>query len=89
MSIEHPGAAAAQASVAQIVALDLYREQRENLFPSLSSFQWWLRTHRRRAIEGGALLLVRGRYHVNPQRMDACIAAAGEEAARRQLVAAP
>ena len=88
MSIETAGAATAPGSVAQIVALDVYRAQREHLFPSLSSFQWWLRTNRRLAIEAGALLLVRGRYHVQPDKMDSCIAVAGEQAARRQLVPA-
>ena len=76
------------AKVAQLLALEQYRAQRAHLFPSLSSLQWWMRTHRRQAIEAGALLLVRGRYHVNPEKMDACIAAAGQEAALRQLASA-
>jgi len=76
------------AVAAQLLPLDQYRAQRETIFPSLGSFQWWMRSNRGRAIQAGALLMVRGRWHVVPAKMDACIEQVGTEAARRQLVPA-
>jgi len=70
------------------LSLDQYIEQNNTVFPSKGSFQWWLRPNRGRAIDAGALLMIRGRWHVVPAKMDACIEQVGTEAARRQLVPA-
>jgi len=85
MSIQDSAAAGA---AVEIIPMPAYVEQVSHLMPSLSSFQWWLRDNRPRAVEAGALLLVRGRYYVNPAKMTACIAEAGQEAARRHLAGA-
>lgn len=71
-----------------VVALEQYRQQRAHLFPTMNSLQWWMRSHRRQAIEAGALLLVRGRYHVNPEKFDACIVACGQQDALQHLESA-
>jgi len=68
--------------------LDQYIAQANTVFPSKGSCQWWLRSNRGRAIQAGALLMIRGRWHVVPEKMDACIEQAGTEAARRQMVPA-
>jgi len=57
-----------------------YQQQRPALFPSRGSIDWWLRNpaHRKAVIDGGALLLIRGRWHVVPDRFDAAVMAQGQ-----------
>jgi hypothetical protein len=70
-----------QSAVAQLVPLTEYREQRQHLFPSNGSLEWFVRKHRATLIEAGALLMIGGRHFAHPEKFDAYIPGAGKEAA--------
>lgn len=72
-------------SLVQLVALARYREQRQRLFPSDGSLQWFLRQNRAALINAGALLLIAGRYQVDADKFDAYVLTVGAEAAKKQL----
>jgi hypothetical protein len=57
--------------VMKLLLLANYREQREHVFPSKSSLDWFLRKHRAALVRAGALLLLTGRWFVDAPRFDA------------------
>ena len=67
--------------VASLVQLCEYREQRQHIFPSQSSLDWFLRKHRKGLVESGALLMLTGRWFVDPFSFDAYMVSAGGMAA--------
>lgn len=68
-------------SAANLLPLLDYWVGRQNLLPSRGSLQWYVRTHRPELVKAGALLMVGGRYIVDPGKFDAYIVAAGAKAA--------
>ncbi|MDP2007843.1 MAG: hypothetical protein Q8K45_19395 [Rubrivivax sp.] len=70
-----------------LVAPRDYQAQRQNLFPSPTSLEWYARQNRDRLIDAGALLMHSGRWYVHAEKFDACVFAVGAERAKRQLVA--
>ena len=63
--------------------LPTFWEARRTFFPSEGSLSWFVRTHRSRLVEDGALLLMRGAWHVHEERFErAMLEIAREEAAK-------
>ena len=60
-------------SLATLVRLPDYQGQREHLFGSFASIQWFVRTHRDRLVDDGALLMLRGQWFVAPGVFDRSI----------------
>jgi hypothetical protein len=61
---------------------------RKRFFPSVYSLQWYIRKNRDALIQHGALLLIAGRYYVQPGSFDACVVQLGSQAAQRRIAAA-
>lgn len=59
-----------------------YRKQREHVFRSESSIEWFVRKHRQALVDAGALVLLAGRWHAHEQKFDVYVLQAGAEAAR-------
>lgn len=68
--------------VLKLAPLPEYRAQRQHIFPSQASLDWYLRKNRSGLVESGALLLLAGRWFVNAERFDAYLLQAGTEAAK-------
>jgi hypothetical protein len=68
--------------VSQVIRLEKYREERKHLFPTEGSMDWCVRRHKARLVSGGALLLMRGTWHVNPVAFDAVLVEIMQEEAR-------
>lgn len=47
-----------------------YQAQREEVFPSATSLAWFMRQHRARLIEAGALVQISGRNLLHEERFD-------------------
>lgn len=77
-----------ESSIAALVLLSEYREQRQRFFPSENSLQWYVRQHKRGLAGAGALLLHTGRWYVNAARFDAYVMEAAGKAAAAQPQAA-
>ena len=65
-----------------------YREQRQHLFPSKSSLDWFIRQHKSELVTAGALLMVVGQWHVHAEKFDAAVLDIGAKLAQRRLEAA-
>ena len=52
---------------------EVYRTEREQLFPSPGSFAWYTRQHRQQLESAGALIRVGGRLFVHQDRFDAFV----------------
>lgn len=65
----------------ELVPPETYAESRPHLFPRPSSMPWFIRVHKARLIEGGALVLVGGRWLASPRHFDRVAVAVGREAA--------
>lgn len=74
-----------QSNLSQLTPLAMYREQRELIFASKHSLDWYVRRHRNDLIEGGALLLVAGRWFADAERFDAYVMAQGAATAKAHL----
>lgn len=68
--------------VLKLAPLSEYRAQRQHIFPSQPSLDWYLRKNRPGLVENGAMLLLAGRWFVNAERFDAYLLQAGTEAAK-------
>lgn len=75
-------------NLSSLVAVSHYREPRQHIFPSEGSLQWYIRRHRDALIACGALLMIAGRWQVNPEQFDTQVLSAGSAEARRQKAAA-
>ena len=60
---------------------DFISDGRTTVFPSPTSWQWFVRTHRHRLLAGGALLKVGNRLLVDPPKFDAVVVDVGQEQA--------
>lgn len=72
-------------AISSLLTVRQYREQREHIFPSESSFDWFSRHHRRELVEAGALLVIAGRRMVNPSAADRVVAHVGQATAQASL----
>lgn len=68
--------------VLKLTTLAEYRQQRQHIFPSQSSLDWYLRRNRSALVANGALLLLTGRWFVNAERFDTHVLQAATSAAR-------
>lgn len=71
--------------LSQVVLLQKYRSERQQFFPSAGSLDWFVRQHKAELIEAGALLLMRGAWHVDAQRFDKAVRSIGEREAKTWL----
>jgi hypothetical protein len=69
------------ATVDALCTVDQYREARSHIFPTATSLDWHLRTHKTEWIKAGALLVLAGRRMVNPAIADELVLKAGQAAA--------
>lgn len=74
-----------QATLSGLVKLAGFREQRQHLFPSKSSLDWFVRQNRGHLVEAGALLMHTGQWFVDPERFDECVVEVAQKAAKRHL----
>lgn len=66
--------------IAALVTPAVYRSKRENVYPSVGSLQWYMRVHRRRLVEAGALYLIAGKTLIEPRRFDRVVMEDGRAA---------
>jgi len=71
------------------IALADYGLQRSQLFYAPSSLQWFVRKHKLELIAEEALLLVAGRWTVNPEKFDQVVVRAAHAAAQRRAGVSP
>ena len=69
--------------LAALVLPEEYRATRAHLFPSHQSLEWFLRLHRGRLTEAGALTIIAGKRRLHAPRADAVLLAVGREAAEK------
>lgn len=74
-----------QGSLSDLVRPADFARARQAIFPSVGSFDWFVRQHRARLVEVGALVFLAGRNYVHPSRADQIIAAIGREQAARGM----
>lgn len=65
-----------------------YRERRTHIFPSDGSLTWFVRQHKARLVEAGALVMLAGQWHAHESKFDAAVLAIGQDAAGRAKAAA-
>jgi len=66
-----------------LVSVAEYAKMRANVFGSTESLRWFLRMHRTRLVEAGAVFLLTNRWMVNPTAFDAAVLEIGSRAAER------
>jgi hypothetical protein len=76
-------------NLAALQKLPAYREQRQHLFQSPGALQWFVRQHRARLIERGALVLVANQWHADPAAFDAVVMEQAAAATRAQVERQP
>lgn len=74
--------------ISDLRTLRRYRAEREHIFPSDASLEWFARQHRRALIAAGALLVIGGRRMVDPSTFDEVVLRVGHETARHAEEAA-
>jgi len=68
--------------VSSLVPVPQYREQRQHIFPSDGSLDWFMRRNRDALRAAGAYLVIGGRRHVQPDRFDAVVREVGSRDAQ-------
>jgi hypothetical protein len=68
----------------QLRPLKEYGNDRAHVFPSPTSMTWFVRKHRQELIAGGALLMIAGRWYVNPEKFDGFVLEEGARAAAKR-----
>lgn len=71
--------------VAALVGLNEYREPRAGVFASEQALLWFIRQHKARLIEAGALLLISNRTQIDAVAFDRVVIEAGQRAAVARL----
>ena len=59
--------------LAQVMSLDEYRAQRQRHFPSAGALEWYCRVNKPALVDAGALLKLRGQWHVHAERFDQAV----------------
>ncbi|WP_332815968.1 hypothetical protein [Ramlibacter sp.] len=67
----------------RLKTLQAYGAEREHVFPSKTSLAWFLRRHKPALIQAGALLMITGRWFVDPEKFDDYVISEGRSAAAR------
>lgn len=65
----------------RLKALQEYGAQREHVLPSKTSLAWFVRQHKEALIDAGALLMISGRWFVDPEKFDSYVLREGSRAA--------
>lgn len=68
-----------------VMPLQQFREKRQAFFPSRGSLDWYVRTHKRRLVVEGALLMMRGAWHVYADAFDKAILDIASDEAEQAL----
>lgn len=68
-----------------LVTPDTYRGERDTVFPTSPSLQWFMRANRAELVAAGALLMPVGRWMINPAKFDAAVETIGQRRALRAL----
>jgi hypothetical protein len=71
-----------QTTLSHLQKLQEYRLERQHIFQSAGALDWFVRTHRSRLIDAGALMLLAGSWHVNPSAFDITVLEIGQQAAK-------
>jgi hypothetical protein len=50
-----------------------FQSLRAHLFPSEASIRWFVRSHKTALVHAGALVMLRGRWHVDPAAWDSLL----------------
>jgi hypothetical protein len=50
-----------------------FQALRANIFPSEPSIRWFVRRHKAALVKAGALVMLRGRWHVDPSAWDSVL----------------
>lgn len=74
-----------RSDVRDVVLPSDYRSERQHIFQSKGSFDWFLRRHRAQLVARQALLLLAGRWMVHSERCDAYLLETGAAAAQAQV----
>jgi len=77
MSTQYP-------KLSSLLSLEGYREQREHIFPSPGSLQWFIREHREELVRAGALLMIARRRQIMPEPFDIYVIENGIREASRE-----
>jgi hypothetical protein len=72
-------------ALARVSPVRKYQADRLEYFPSKGSIDHFLRTHRSSLVECGALLMVRGVWHVNADLFDQAVLDIGRQEAARAI----
>lgn len=73
-----------QSELSELTLLPTYREQRQHIFPSQSSLDWFIRKHRQGLVQAGALLFLTGRWFTDPSKFDSYLIGLGSRQAGLQ-----
>ncbi len=57
------------------------------LFPSTTSFDWYLRKHKAHLVNSGAIFVLRGKWHVIPEKVESAVMDIGSKLAAQKLAA--
>jgi hypothetical protein len=60
-----------------------YQAAREHIFPSTASLDWFIRRHRNRLADAGAILKFARQWRLHPARFDTQVLTIGQEQAVR------
>lgn len=80
----HKPEAPPASQLAGLLTINDVPEHYPRIFQGVESVRWYLRNHRGGLEEAGALLIIRGKIHLVPDRFEPYVLSAGKEAAKRQ-----
>jgi hypothetical protein len=70
------------AALGRLITPTNYQATRQHVFPSQTSLQWFVRSHRQRLVKTGALVTIAGRNLIDEQEFDSEVIAIGRETAQ-------
>ncbi len=71
-----------ETEIANLVMPSAYCAQRQHIFQSKTSFDWFIRRHRAALIGEGAMLMLTGRWFLKPEAFDAFLLKLGQRSAQ-------
>lgn len=70
-----------QPDISKLVLPPAYCAERQQVFPSKTSFEWFVRQHRLSLVQGSAIFMISGRWLVYPGGFDSYLVQLGTEGA--------
>jgi hypothetical protein len=67
-----------QSQLSDLLPLPEYREQRQHIFPSEGSLEWFVRQHRAELSDAGALVRVAAGTFAHAPKFDECVVKIGQ-----------